>query len=179
MTQLETNRLLLQSLQLSDAARIEELASDVDVAKTTATIPHPYPKDSAGMFIEKMLEDEKKGDIAIFAVKLKESNELIGVINLKISKDHQRAELGYWIGKAYWNQGFGTEATKKLVTYGFDRLNLNKIMAAAFVHNPGSWRIMEKSGLCHEGTFKQHVIRDGNPIDVHFYGVTKDDYKAS
>lgn len=80
----------------------------------------------------------------MFAITDKESKLLIGLININLSEPYKRGELAYWIGKQYWGKGYGTEATKTLLEYGFNQLNLNKFFAASFASNTGSWRIMEK-----------------------------------
>ena len=112
-----------------------------------------------------------------FSIIDKNNKELIGVINLNLNHIHKRGELAYWVGKPYWGNGFGTEAAKALLHYGFNELHLNKIFAAAFTNNPGSWRIMEKIGMKHEGTFKQHVVKSGEPMDITCYGILLDEYK--
>ncbi|MDZ5472344.1 GNAT family protein [Bacillus sp. 31A1R] len=176
MQNLETERLLLRTLRLEDSERVEVLASDYDVAKSTLTIPHPYPEGSARDFITSILEAEKSGRISIFAIEEKESGQLIGIINVSIAESYKRGELAYWIGKPYWGKGYGTEATKALISYSFNQLKLNKVFACAFTDNPGSWKIMEKVGLKYEGTLKQHVSRDGVFYDLCYYGLLKDEY---
>lgn len=176
MAIIETTRLLLRSLMLEDAKRIEELASDYEIAKTTLTIPHPYPQGSAVNFINSVLEAEKNKKLVIFAIINKENNQLIGVINLNIAEAYKRGELAYWIGKPYWGNGYGTEAAKALMNYGFNKLNLNKVFAQSFTANPGSWRIMEKIGLKYEGTLRQHVIRMGQFHDLAHYSLLKEEY---
>ncbi|MFD1737816.1 GNAT family N-acetyltransferase [Bacillus salitolerans] len=173
---LETERILLRPLQAEDSNRIDELAGEYDVAKTTLTIPHPYPKGSAKDFIEKVNE---AGDLVIFAIVLKDSNSLIGIINIKITESHKRGELGYWVGKPYWSHGYGTEAAKAMLALGFETIELNKIYAQAFSTNPGSWRIMEKIGLKHEGVLRQHVARFGEYHDLSQYGLLRDEYFAT
>lgn len=66
MKTIETERLILRSLQLYDALVIEKLASDYDVAKTTLSIPHPYPKGSAKDFITHMIQAEIDKKVVIF-----------------------------------------------------------------------------------------------------------------
>lgn len=173
---LETERLTLRKLNQTDAERIEELAGDYDVAKTTLNIPHPYPKGGATEFISKVLHAEENGTIIIFAIIEKETDDLIGLININLTPTHERGELGYWIGKTYWGNGFGTEAAKAILSLGFESLNLNKIFARAITTNPGSWRIMEKIGMTHEGTLKQHGKRWGQYFDLVYYGFLKEDY---
>ena len=177
MDQIETKRLLLRKLLASDAERIEKLAGDYDVAKTTLNIPHPYPEGSAKEFIETRLRAEEKKIIAAFAVVEKESQLFIGLINLNLSTPHNRGELAYWIGKDYWGKGYGTEAARALIDHGFNLLHLNRIYAAAFISNPGSWRVMEKAGLTYEGTLRQHVARLGAFHDLVYYGLLKEEYE--
>lgn len=177
MKTIETERLTLRSLQLDDALVIEKLAGDYNVAKITLSIPHPYPKGSAKNFITHMLQSETDKKVVIFSIIDKNNNELLGVMNLNLYHIHKRGELAYWIGRPYWGNGFGTEAAKALLHYGFNELHLNKIFAAAFTNNPGSWRIMEKIGMKHEGTFKQHVVKSGEPMDLTYYGILLDEYK--
>ncbi|GLC89291.1 GNAT family N-acetyltransferase [Lysinibacillus piscis] len=178
MTTLATERLLLRPLMAEDSDRIEELAGDYEVAKSTLNIPHPYPKGAAIQFIESMLNAEKNNTIIMFAIIEKESQLLIGLINLNLSAPYRRGELAYWIGKAYWGIGYGTEAAQALLTYGFHHLQLNKIFAASFTANPGSWRVMEKIGLKYEGTLKQHVARFGQFHDLAYYGLLKEEFET-
>ncbi|WP_066051982.1 GNAT family N-acetyltransferase [Robertmurraya korlensis] len=176
---LSTERLILRKLGTTDAKRIKELAGDYDVAKTTLNIPHPYPEGSAVVFIHSVLESENKGQLATYAITKKESDDLIGMVSIKVNSTFNRGELGYWVGKPYWGQGYGTEAAKALVHFGFEKLKLNRIYAQAFTTNPGSWRIMEKIGLTYEGTLRQHVSRFGEYYDLAQYGLLKEEYTAS
>src|SRR5690625_269386 len=177
MKSIETECLMLRKLNQTDADRIEELAGDYDVAKTTLNIPHPYPKGSAKDFIESTLLAEDNGELITYAVVKKKANHLIGIISIKLTSTHEHGELGYWIGKPYWGKGYGTEAAKAIVAFGFDGLYLNKIFARAITTNPGSWRIMEKVGMTHEGTLKQHETRWGQFFDLVYYGILKEEYE--
>ncbi|MEA3318514.1 MAG: GNAT family protein [Bacillota bacterium] len=176
MKTIHTERLNLRPLKLQDADRVEELASDYELAKTTLNVPHPYPVGSAEDFIRSMWAAEEKG-LVVFAIVEKESDSLIGIINIKQTLSYQRGELGYWIGRPYWGKGYGTEAARATVEYGFDVLGLNKVFAGAFTENPGSWRIMEKVGMKHEGTWRQHAMRDGRFVDLAYYGLLREEFE--
>ncbi|WP_409302770.1 GNAT family N-acetyltransferase [Peribacillus sp. SCS-155] len=178
MKSLHTERLVLRGLTLEDAARVEELAGDYQVARTTLTIPHPYPEGSAKDFITSITAAAEQGKLVIYAITEKETENLIGIINISLNEPNQRGELAYWIGKPYWGKGYGTEAAERLIQLGFENLNLNKIFAASFTDNPGSWRIMEKVGMKHEGTLRQHVVKWGEPIDLSYYSILKEEYNA-
>ncbi|KAB2336054.1 GNAT family N-acetyltransferase [Cytobacillus depressus] len=173
---LDGDRIILRSLSLDDAEMIERYASDYELAKTTLNIPHPYPKGSAKAFVANVLEEETEGRNVTFAIVGKEDHNLIGLIGLRPVKAYRRGELGYWIGKPFWGNGYGTEAAKLVIKYGFEALNLNRIYAAAFTSNPGSWRIMEKCGMKHEGIFRHHVIKEGKPLDLTYYSILKEEY---
>lgn len=173
---LSTERLILRMLETTDAKRIEELAGDYDVAKTTLNIPHPYPKGSAVFFIHSVKESESKGKLVTYAITKKDTNELIGLMAISINSTFNRGELAYWVGKPYWGQGYGTEAAKALLQYGFEVLQVNRIYAQSFTTNPGSWRIMEKIGLKYEGTLRQHVLRFGDYHDLAQYGILKEEF---
>jgi RimJ/RimL family protein N-acetyltransferase len=56
---------------------------------------------------------------------LKESNLLIGAIGLHVNKEEQVAEIGYWIGREFWGQGYASEATEEILRLGFEKLNLH------------------------------------------------------
>ncbi len=173
---LSTERLILRQLEATDAERIEELAGDFEVAKTTLNIPHPYPKGSALVFIHSVIESESKGNLVTFALTKKDTNELIGLMAISIHSTFNRGELAYWVGKPYWRQGYGTEAARALLQYGFEVLQLNRIYAQSFTDNPGSWRIMEKIGLKYEGTLRQHASRFGEYYDLAQYGILKEEF---
>ncbi|WNS76348.1 GNAT family N-acetyltransferase [Bacillus sp. DTU_2020_1000418_1_SI_GHA_SEK_038] len=175
---LDGKRVILRSLTLDDAEKVEEYASDYEISKTTLNIPHPYPKGSARDFIRSVLEAQKEGRNFNFAIICKENRSFIGLIGLRPVTEHKRGEVGYWIGKPFWGNGYGTEAAKLIIKYGFEVLNLNRIYAAAFTSNPGSWRIMEKCGMKHEGIFRNHVCKDGKPLDLTYYGILKEEYKV-
>lgn len=173
---IETERLVLRHLTLEDSSIVEELASNYEIAKSTLTIPYPYPKGSASSFIASVLEQVKEGKLFIYAITRKEDCSLVGIINLSINRTHNKGELAYWVGVPYWGKGYGTEAAQALIQYGFEQGDLNKIFAAAFTDNPGSWRIMEKIGMKYEGTFRQHVLKWDEYKDLAYYGILKQDY---
>lgn len=176
---LTTQRLILRPFLLTDAQRVQELAGHPKVAATTATVPHPYLDGMAEQWISFHGEWLEKGSAITLAVVLKDSDELIGCIDLMgISKQHQKAEIGYWIGVDYWNQGYCSEAMKAVVDYGFKSLALNKITCRHMSINPASGRVMLKSGLRHEGTLREEMFKDGRFVDMEVYGILKSEFKS-
>ena len=118
------------------------------------------------------------GDIVTFAITLRADASLAGAISLReISQTHSRAEMGYLIGKPYWNRGYCTGAARGILEYGFEMLRLNRIAANHFTNNPASGRVMQKTGMTHEGTLRQHIRKWGEYIDLIYYGILSSEYQ--
>ncbi|MET3290867.1 UNVERIFIED_CONTAM: ribosomal-protein-alanine N-acetyltransferase [Brevibacillus sp. OAP136] len=172
---LETERLRLRPLEQSDADAVQTLAGNVEVARTTLSIPHPYPDGAAEAWIRSAHQSATTGEHYAFAIVRKVDGALLGCISLGVTKPHNRAELGYWLGVPYWGQGYVTEAARRILTFGFTELSLNKIIAIAMTKNPASVSVMRKIGMKHEGTFRQHIMKWGVYEDVVYYGIVKSD----
>ncbi len=98
---------------------------------------------------------------------------LIGAVSLRIERDDQRAELGYWIGRPYWGQGYCTEAVRAVLSFGFQQLGLNRIYAGHFSRNPASGRVMQKAGMNCEGHLRQHTKKWDAFEDIEIYAVLR------
>lgn len=175
---IETDRLLLRPFNLNDAPRVKELAGEWEIAETTATIPHPYENGVAEDWIETHAETFEKGHGVIFAIVLKKTGILIGAIDIWVRMIHEWAELSYWIGKPYWNQGYCTEAAKEVLRYGFDQFGVNRIQARHMTKNPASGRVLQKIGMNREGIHRQALKRFGKFEDAVHYSILKDEYYA-
>lgn len=173
-----TERLLLRSFILEDATDVQHLAGDRDIAATLATMPHPYEDGMAERWIRSCYGKFEKDEALNFAITLKTDKNLIGGIALRLDQKNERAELGYWIGKPYWNCGYATEAAKAVVAYSFKVLKLNRIYAYHFTRNPASGRVLEKVGMRYEGYRRQHTKKWGNFEDSMGYGMLKADFDA-
>ena len=175
----ETDRLILRCLQEDDAPHFVELAGDYEVSKMTLNIPHPYSNDDAIQFIKGSIEAWEKGERYAFAIVQKETDSFMGVIGIHPEMRHSRAEVGYWIGVPYWGQGYMTEALQRVIQFGFETLNLNRIQASHRTDNPASGRVMEKAGMQYEGTLRQMMIRDGEFTDISYRSILREDYNQA
>lgn len=171
-----TERLILRSLTLEDAQDVQHLAGERDVAATVIRIPHPYEDGMAEAWIRSCYDTFEKEEGLHFAITLRTDRNLIGVIGLEFDRASENSELGYWIGKPYWNCGYATEAAKAVVAYGFEVLKLNRIHAYFFKRNVASGRVLEKIGMQCEGCLRQHVKKWDNFEDIMGYGMLKADY---
>ncbi|UCE04405.1 MAG: GNAT family N-acetyltransferase [bacterium] len=177
---LQTNRLILRLFTLEDAPAVQRLAGEKDIAATTLHIPHPYEDGMAEEWIGKHQEEYEKGEQVTFAIVHREEKYLVGAIGLSgIREEHERAEIGYWIGKPYWNQDYCTEAVKAVLQYSFDVLKLNRVYARHFKRNPASGRVMQKVGMKYEGCLRQHFKKWGNFEDSEMYGILREEFCGS
>ncbi|MGC5746878.1 GNAT family N-acetyltransferase [Chryseobacterium sp. NFX27] len=168
---IETERLILSQLKEEDIPFVTEYLQDRIFSDLTSNIPYPYTEEHAGVWVKMSRESFENNTGYTFAVRTKEG-KIIGAIGLH-DRDDDKAELGYWVGKPFWNQGYVTEAAIALIDFGFKVLEFNKIYATYFLHNPASGRIMEKIGMEKEALLKQHLKKEGEYFDVMMYSVFK------
>jgi [ribosomal protein S5]-alanine N-acetyltransferase len=172
---LETTRLLLRPFRTADADDVQRLAGDRDVADTTLKIPHPYEDGMAEKWIANHRDWFDHGQQAVFAVTRKDDGRLLGAIGLRIERDDQRAELGYWIGKPYWGQGFCTEAARAILSFGFEQLGLHRVQACHFTRNRASGRVLQKVGMTQEGRLREHSRKWDAFEDIEVFGLVADE----
>jgi RimJ/RimL family protein N-acetyltransferase len=170
---LSTDRLVLRPFRVEDAPEVQRLAGDRAIAATTLRIPHPYPDGAAEAWIAKLTPAFESGESAMFAITRVADGFFLGAIGLEITRSHDRAELGYWIGKPYWGNGYCTEAARAVVRYAFEDLGLNRITAAYFANNSASGRVMQNIGMNYEGHRVQEIKKWGKFEDLILYGLVR------
>ena len=177
---LTTTRLVLRPFTLADAPAVQVLAGAPELASTTLAIPHPYEDGMAEEWIrgQQLVFDE--GTALTFAVTLAASGELIGAAGLmNISREHERAELGYWIAVPHWGRGFCTEGARAVLRFAFDNLALHRVHARHMARNPASGRVLVKIGMLHEGVERHQVRKWGVFEDLECYGVLEDEWRRA
>jgi len=171
---LSTERLLLRRYKRSDIPALLPLIGAREVAAQTLRIPHPYTEaDALAMF-----RRFRKQTGHWFGIFLQPDKQLCGGCGLTVDPDHDRAEIGYWIGMPFWGNGIATEAARELMRYGFEDLKLHRIFAICYTGNDASLRILEKLGMKAEGRSRQHIKKWGEYRDIENYGILADDWKA-
>jgi len=169
---LETQRLQLHQLAESDVPGLLPLISAREVAATTLRIPHPFEEKH---FREYLATPAKENELRL-GIRLRTDGRLIGGMGLHPDAQHNRAELGYWIGVPYWGNGYATEAAQAVVDYGFTQFKYNRIFAGHFGHNPASGNVLKKIGMKHEGCMRGHVLKWGEYVDLHMYAILRDEW---
>ena len=158
---LETPRLRLCSLAAPHARHVAELAGEWDIASMTAAIPHPYDADMAADWIAGLVESPH------VAIAIERDRQLIGCTGYTPSPEG--AEVGYWIGRPHWGQGYATEAMNALVAHLRNDLGIALLHACVFQDNPASMRVLEKCGFRQAGTGRSACLARGCDVDVRTY----------
>lgn len=168
---LKTQRLLLRPFVLADAKEVQRQAGDSEIASTTLNIPHPYKDGLAEAWILGHPRGFAEGRFVVFAIVRRSDEVLVGCMGLTIEREDNRAEMGYWVGRSYWGQGYATEAARALLRYAFADLGLVRAHASYLARNPASGRVMEKVGMVREGCLRQHALKWGIYEDLVLYGI--------
>ena len=109
----------------------------------------------------------------LFAIRLKETGRLIGII-LLFDADGSSCEIGYGIGSAHWGHGYATEAARRFLRYCFEERGFETVYASYFTGNDASRRVMEKSGMSYCRFSEKEFEYLGVERDLTYYSVTAD-----
>lgn len=149
-----------------DLPQIARLANSYAIAAMTNNLPHPYTQAHAKQWYDYVQEHD-----AEHVFKICVRGKLAGVVGLVHEADHNRAELGYWLGEPYWNKGYATQAVSMAVAYAFGVLGVRRVFSRCYAVNLASRRVLEKNGFSQEGCLLQHHECMGVVHDVIYYGL--------
>ncbi|AST93702.1 GNAT family N-acetyltransferase [Sutcliffiella cohnii] len=166
-----TKRLKIRRFIKDDIHALIEYTSDPSVMEY---IPEGvFTEGDAKEFIDKNMGDEPEK----FAVVLKDENRLIGhIVFHRYFGDHTY-EIGWVFHTQYYNKGYASEAALATLQYGFEQLQLHRIIATCQPENIGSYRVMEKIGMRKEGFFKKCIPHGDGWWDEYYYAILKEEWK--
>ena len=176
---IETLRLQLRPIELSDALEIQKAAGIREIADTMISLPHPYPLGEAQRYISRMQNECKAGSSVTFVIEKKVDKGFCGLIEVRdIDREHSQGELSFWLDIKAWGHGYMSEVIHAIVRYGFEVLNLNRLYAYHMQRNPATGRVLEKNGFKQEGLLRQRVQKWGQYEDVAILAILKQDWRA-
>ena len=171
-------RITLRHFREDDCEEVTRLAGDAAIADTTVNVPHPYLTKMAVQWISSHAKERNRGSNFVFAIENHSTGQLLGAINLAVSKRDNKGEIGYWIGREFWGRGYATEATLAMLDLGFGSLGLHRILGRCFVRNPASGRVLEKAGMQCEGVAREDVLKNGVYEDFATFGILRQEWES-
>ena len=132
--------------------------------------------DTAIHILNEWTASYEKPDFYQWAIVPKDINEPIGSISVVSTNEKtQMAEIGYCIGRSWWNQGITSEALRAVIDFMFDQVGANRIQAKHDVNNPHSGMVMKKCGMKYEGTMRSAGVNNQGLCDLRIYALLKSD----
>lgn len=152
--------------------------NDLDVIRTLSGSRMPVTRAMEQQWLDHMLTSSTD---AVFTIYVKETSQPIGNCGLhNISTRHRTAEFGIGIGeKSAWNKGYGTEATRLMLAYGFDVLGMQNILLRVYANNPGAVRVYERAGFRKIGVRRNAMQLGRTRIDEIYMDAIPDDIAPS
>jgi ribosomal-protein-alanine N-acetyltransferase len=177
---LTTERLRIVPPAPEDAGRIYKLIGGDDREAICATLVWDGPDSAAE--VENWIELSRTETFSPFgfhwAIRDSTTGNAIGAIGTRPRGEPGRADVGYWLGKAYWGQGLMGEALGALLGYGFNELGYYKMEADVFSNNTRGRRLVESAGMTQEGTIRSAYLKSGETVDTVLYGILFEEWKS-
>ncbi len=165
-------RLLLEGLVLrpwisDDEASLVRHANNRSIWQNVRDrFPHPYTENDAKLWIK-----IANRDTTMLNVAMEVDGQAVGGVGVVFKDDVYRrsAEIGYWLGEAYWNRGLTSRAVAAVSDYVFAHFDVVRLYAGVFAPNRASARVLEKAGYTFEARLRQSVFKDGQTLDELVY----------
>ena len=170
---LTSTRLMLRAFTLDDAPHLDRLLRTLEMGAATLYIPYRYPPGAAEDWIRSHPSAATAGEEYTWAITRRDRGDVIGVIGLQTVRNHKRGDLGYWLGVPYWNQGYMTEAVRRVIAFAFDDLGLVRVEGGHVPDNLASARVMDKAGMAYEGTLRAYYQKAGQSIDIAMRAIVR------
>jgi [ribosomal protein S5]-alanine N-acetyltransferase len=171
-TELKLKTCTLRPWRAGDEASLVRHANSYQVWRNVRDrFPYPYTLPDAQWWIAQASKEAPPTNFAIVI-----DGAAVGGIGLVFHEDIHRctAEIGYWLGEAYWGRGVMSEAVRALTDWAFENFVLHRVFAGVLEWNPASMRVLEKAGFQFEARLRKAVIKEDRVMDEFIYAVVRD-----
>ena len=170
-----TNRLVLRKFKKNDyQAMFDNWASDEIVAKNAGWPKHEKKEDTKEL-VEYWVNEYKNENVFNWVIELKKELPIGSITVIRSDLNNRTCEIGYNIGRKYWNNGYATEAIKAVIDYLFELDMFDTITAQCFEYNLASSRVLEKNGFKKDGILRNSYIIDGQKVSLHDFSLLKEE----
>ena len=170
---LEGSLVRLRAREPSDPSQLNAMFDDPDVL---AGLQLAMPQSLAG-FREWMAATRGRESQEVFAIETLAERRAVGVCGLEeIDARTRAAEYGIWIGKPFWRNGYGTDATRTICRFAFRYMNLQRIGLHVYATNENAQRVYERVGFRREGVERRGMFLGGRHVDVIEMGLLAEDF---
>lgn len=176
--ELETERLLLRGMRVSDAPDMYDYAKRPEVTKYLLWSPHPDIAHTR-RYLEYLAGRYRLGMFYDWAIIHKEDKRMIGTCGfVRFDCPHNAAEIGYVLNPDYHGRGLMPEAVRRVLSFGFSVLGLHRIEARYMVENTPSRHVMDKLGMTFEGVKRQSMLVKGTYRDIGTCAILANEFHA-
>ncbi|MES2133642.1 MAG: GNAT family N-acetyltransferase [Bacteroidota bacterium] len=176
--QLLTERLILRLLTEADIEAVHELHC-LEETDRFNTLGIPENIEETRALCEKWILENNSTPRQkfVFVIELKDDPvQFMGLIGINVGREkYKNAEVWFKFHYNFWNKGYGTEALKKVIDFGFMDLKLHRIEAGCAVANIGSVKVMEKAGMLREAHTRQLLPLKSGWSDNYGYAILSTD----
>jgi RimJ/RimL family protein N-acetyltransferase len=175
---LYSKRLRLRAAEKTDIPRFVTWLNDPEVTQFLL-IAYPMSQAFEEKWFESMIERGLAEQVLVIERKVDDDYEPIGNTSfMHIDWVSRNAEIGIFLGeKKVWSQGYGREAMKLMLRYGFNQMNLHRISLQVYEHNIRGIKAYEHAGFVHEGRLRQDVFKEGVYRDVLIMAVIRPEWQ--
>ena len=167
---LQGSLIRLRAVEESDLPILHPMFNDPQVLAFLQVVTFPQPISGTRGWWEWNRHNEHGQGFVIETL----SGEVVGACSLESIRDRSRvATLGIWIGRPYWNMGYGTDAVRTACRFGFREMNLHRVELHVHETNPRGRRTYEKVGFKEEGRLRHDHFVDGRPVDTFVMGLVE------
>ncbi|MDF2557194.1 MAG: GCN5-related N-acetyltransferase [Bacillales bacterium] len=160
---INTERLVLRPLSLSDLDTVHKYASDIENTSYMLNLPNDSVQETE-QFLQRIVEEWNKDVPSFYELAIVLNGIHIGAVSVSLDESRQEGELGWIINKAYQGNGYATEAAKAIFNFALNNLKVKKVVAHCDCRNEPSIKVMDKIGLTLERDDGIRPYKENNEI---------------